>query len=410
LYLVFCSGCGLIFQTIVGWNNAESVKKTESKTVEVTSVPPGAQVTRRDPSGQEVAVGTAPLNDPLSYEVEQTVESPSVWALVTGGLIDTVGGIALVALGISSVSSAGSSPDVASGGADASLGALGATMGSLVVLTGLSELVVALIHGSSSPSVANRKIVGGAAGYAYTGKLSGLPEAVALVKVPDQSKAQIVLDPNAMAQLAELQRQQKGKAASGSETSGKSASGSNGGTSSGMGATTTNVVANSATSGASEVSASSGSSGSGAQVGASWVIAVMDVEDLNAASREKAIDPSLVRNLGDQIRIFIAERGVRTIDRGTQDKAIKDQISTMKKESYKSCYDDSCQIELGKAMAASHILRSRITRFGRRCVLNAELIDLRSEVTMAAASSQGDCEAEGFLAMSEHVTSNLIRK
>ena len=55
------------------------------------------------------------------------------------------------------------------------------------------------------------------------------------------------------------------------------------------------------------------------------------------------------------------------------------------------------------ALAATHILRSKITRFGSKCVLNGELIDLRSEVAVAAASSRGDCVAEGFLNMSEEV-------
>jgi hypothetical protein len=382
--LVFSPGCGLIFQTVVGWNSSEKVTKTENKSVEVTSVPPGAQVTRRDPSGQETQVGTAPLHDTLSYQVEETVESPSAWALVVGSLVDTAGSIALLAVGASS-SNAALDP-----------GALLALMaGSLGILVAIPELIVAAVHGLGSPSVTGRKVVGGAAGYAYAGKLEGYPEAVALVKVPDQSRAQIVLDQATLTQLAE----QKSKSGGGGKESsggaqGVKTSGSTGGGSSTGGSS----------------SGGSSSAGSGAKADAAWVIAVMDVEDLNASSRDKAIDPSLVRNLGDQIRIFIAERGVRTIDRGTQDKAIKDQISSIKKESYNTCYDDSCQIELGKALAASHILRSRITRFGRRCVLNAELIDLRSEVTMAASSSQGDCEAEGFLTMSEAVATRLIRR
>jgi hypothetical protein len=99
---------------------------------------------------------------------------------------------------------------------------------------------------------------------------------------------------------------------------------------------------------------------------------------------------------------------VKTIDRGAQERYVREQISALKKESFKSCYDDSCQIELGKALAASHILRSRVTRFGKRCVLNAEVIDLRAEVTMGAASARGDCAAEGFLTMSEELANSLF--
>lgn len=129
----------------------------------------------------------------------------------------------------------------------------------------------------------------------------------------------------------------------------------------------------------------------------------MEVEDVSTRAKRDRIDSDLVRNIGDQLRIFVAERGVRTIDRSAQDRAFQETIGSLKAESYKSCYDDSCQIELGKALAATHILRTKITRFGSRCVLNGELIDLRKEVAVAAASSRGDCGAEGFLGMSEDV-------
>ena len=141
-----------------------------------------------------------------------------------------------------------------------------------------------------------------------------------------------------------------------------------------------------------------------------WVIAVMEVEDVNSRSKKKRIDQDLIRNIGDQLRIFVAERGIRTIDRSAQDEAFKEAIGSMKAESYKSCYDDSCQIELGKALAATHILRTKITRFGSRCVLNGELIDLRKEVAVAAASSRGDCGAEGFLGMSEDVAVTITAR
>jgi hypothetical protein len=138
-----------------------------------------------------------------------------------------------------------------------------------------------------------------------------------------------------------------------------------------------------------------------------WVIAVMEVE--NRAGPSDGVSRMLLQNIGDQLRIFIAEKGLRTIDRGQQETLIHHQIAEQKKESYQSCYDNSCQIELGKALAASHILRSQVARFGQSCVLNAELIDLKAEVTIAATSSRGSCEEEGFLAMSEKVASGLVQ-
>lgn len=135
-----------------------------------------------------------------------------------------------------------------------------------------------------------------------------------------------------------------------------------------------------------------------------WVVAVMDVRTVTAG--KGALDESLMQNIGDQLRIFMAEQGVRTVDRNAQK---KEQLSLVKADSYKGCYDDNCQIELGKALAASHILRTNITQFGRLCVLNGELIDLKAEVATSAASSRGDCEEEGFLQMCEDIAKALVK-
>ncbi len=132
---------------------------------------------------------------------------------------------------------------------------------------------------------------------------------------------------------------------------------------------------------------------------ADWVVAVMNVE-----SKATSLDDQLLVNVGSQLRITIATKGIRTIDRG----AIDGQIKEMKGQSYEACYDDQCQIELGKALAASHILRTQVTRFGRVCVLNGELIDLRAEVTVGAASAKGNCTDEGFLTMIDRVAQDLV--
>lgn len=139
-----------------------------------------------------------------------------------------------------------------------------------------------------------------------------------------------------------------------------------------------------------------------------WIVAVMEISDVNADDKKKAVDTKLIRNLSDQLRVFVAQRGVRVIDRGQQERAIRDMLQEAKAESYKSCFDASCQIPLGKALAASHVLRSQVTQFGSACVLNGELIDLKSEVTIAAGSARSDCSEEGFLIASETVTTALL--
>jgi TolB-like protein len=141
------------------------------------------------------------------------------------------------------------------------------------------------------------------------------------------------------------------------------------------------------------------------QVAKSWVIAVMGVEDA-AAATEQALSGVLMTNISDQLRTFIAQK-VRTIDRGTQEQAL---IQSIKQESYDSCFDEACQIELGRALAATHIIRGRVTRFGERCILNVALVDLTSEVTVNAASAQGGCQDESFLEMSEVAARDLMKQ
>ncbi len=132
-----------------------------------------------------------------------------------------------------------------------------------------------------------------------------------------------------------------------------------------------------------------------------WVVAVMEIRDDHG-------DPILLQSLSDQVRINFARRGVRIIDRGQQEDMLRRILDEAKADSYSPCYDEQCQIPLGKALAASHLLRGQVTRFGRRCVLNGEVIDLASEVSVTAASVKVDCSDEGFLDASEKLIQILF--
>jgi hypothetical protein len=132
------------------------------------------------------------------------------------------------------------------------------------------------------------------------------------------------------------------------------------------------------------------------------VLAVMDV----VAPRP---DAAVAVSLTDQLRIYLAQRGLRVIDRGAQEAATRSLVQEEKQKSYAACVDESCQIPLGKALAASHIVRASLARFGSTCATNAELIDLRTEVTAAAASAKSDCTPEKLLDAIERLADDLIR-
>ena len=136
----------------------------------------------------------------------------------------------------------------------------------------------------------------------------------------------------------------------------------------------------------------------------SWVLAVMDAE----TSGKKNFERDTLLALTDQIRVFLAERALKVIDRSSQDAAMKSLVQEEKARSYKSCVDQSCQIPLGKALAASHLMRSTIARFGTQCATNGELIDLRSEVTVAAGSARSSCDEEDLLYAVETLAEQLV--
>ena len=136
-----------------------------------------------------------------------------------------------------------------------------------------------------------------------------------------------------------------------------------------------------------------------------WVLAVMDLQISGA--RKHLEDDTLVA-LTDQLRVYLAERGLRVVDRSSQEAAMKALVQAEKKRSYATCVDTSCQIPLGKALAASHILRASTARFGGTCTVNGELVELRTEVTVAAGSTRASCGEEDLLSAVEGLAEQLV--
>jgi hypothetical protein len=104
-------------------------------------------------------------------------------------------------------------------------------------------------------------------------------------------------------------------------------------------------------------------------------LAVMTLEDSTGDLSRQLID-----NLTDYLRTQVARRGTFiVIDKGRQAEAIKKIAGDARKESYKECYDEKCQIPLGQALSADTILRVKLTRIGSTYQLNAEVVDLAKE-------------------------------
>lgn len=133
------------------------------------------------------------------------------------------------------------------------------------------------------------------------------------------------------------------------------------------------------------------------------VVAVMDLVGRGSVP----LDPALGAALTDQLRVRLAARRVRVVDRGAQEAALREVVDAEKARSYAACVDAACEIPLGKALSASHILRAGLARFGATCAMSAELVDLTREVSVAAASHKGPCDEEALLVAVEAVADGI---
>ncbi len=70
---------------------------------------------------------------------------------------------------------------------------------------------------------------------------------------------------------------------------------------------------------------------------------------------------------------------------------MKARLSGSKSASHKTCYDQSCQIELGKELAAEKIIATKLIKLGSRCTVASTLYDLKKSVTESAATVHGKC-------------------
>jgi len=113
-------------------------------------------------------------------------------------------------------------------------------------------------------------------------------------------------------------------------------------------------------------------------------IAVMEIED--TAQR---FDAALIENATEILRSKLTATGrFVVIDKSRQHEKLKSLIKEEKRESYKECYDQKCQIPLGQALAADTILRSSISCINQNCVLSSELVDLAKEAAIRGGSAE----------------------
>ena len=132
------------------------------------------------------------------------------------------------------------------------------------------------------------------------------------------------------------------------------------------------------------------------------VLAVFDME-----ARFVKLSPAKLRALSDVLAVSLAEGSAYQLVPRSQ---IKRRLAAQRTRSYRDCHDQSCQIELGRELAASKSLAAQVVALGRRCMVTAVIYDLRSATSERGATAHSGCSESELLAAVQRVARQLLGK
>jgi hypothetical protein len=129
------------------------------------------------------------------------------------------------------------------------------------------------------------------------------------------------------------------------------------------------------------------------------IVAVFDLQDLTGSLAEAD-----VAGLTHYLATLLTEAGpYKTVPRDQ----LRERLFEEKTRTYRACFDESCQLELGKALAAEKSLTTTLIKVGDRCALTARLFDLRTETADKAASLETDCGPQNLMSLVKQLAEQL---
>lgn len=132
------------------------------------------------------------------------------------------------------------------------------------------------------------------------------------------------------------------------------------------------------------------------------IVAVFDIQ-----AKAVRVKRSTLRMLSDYLATRLAAAGAYRVIPRSQ---LKKKLVAQKRKSYKNCYDQSCQIDIGKELAAGRSLATQLMKIGRKCVFTATLYDLRSSTTEKAATARCGCKEDDFVTCIDQVVRKISGK
>lgn len=129
------------------------------------------------------------------------------------------------------------------------------------------------------------------------------------------------------------------------------------------------------------------------------VVAVFEIENRGSPlSKDElvALTDYLGTKLGEGGRYQIIPR-----------QEIKKRLVEQKKASFKKCYDQSCQIDVGREMAAQFTVSASISRVGKTCIITSAMYDLKKAATHKTGTAKAPCTADDLLSAVERIAVKL---
>jgi tetratricopeptide (TPR) repeat protein len=142
--------------------------------------------------------------------------------------------------------------------------------------------------------------------------------------------------------------------------------------------------------------------GARAEEAGGTIVAVFDIEDTRApgarlSDRERA-------DLTVYLGAILAEGAAFRVVPPEQ---LKKALEEKKRQSHRPCFDERCQIEIGREVAAQKTLATRIMKVGQHCGIVATLYDLRQAVSERATTYKGACDKDALFSGVEFLAKKL---